>query len=846
MKKIKIGRSNNNDIKIDDDSISREHVLIIKENSKISIEDLNSANGTFVNNKKITKTYINLNDEVKLGNHILDLQSILSESTDKTQLKTIVTANKTIFTEENNSKEKLSKIRIGRASDNEIILNYPQISSHHAEVTIDYGKYNIRDLGSLNGTFVNREKITQREINEYDLIHIGSVKINLNDIKQAFTHSESKDVSNEIIVLKPGINRIGRGKDNDIIVNHPMVSSFHAEIINTDGKLEIIDNNSTNGIFVNGIKVTRSFITLDDDISLGIFPLRISPAHKVSTFRKNEGIVLDEIVFQVKEKKSYKKILDDIELTVYPSEFVGLIGPSGSGKTTLLNLMNGYVKPSSGRVLINNFDLHKNQNLFKGLIGFVPQDDIIHRELTVFESLYYSAKLRLPKDTDEDEILNRVNYIIDRIELTRVKDVLIGSPEKKGISGGQRKRVNLAQELLTEPTILFLDEPTSGLDPRSDYKIMELLRELTNEGRVVILTTHHISKENFKLFDNIILLARGGKLAFYGPAFPDSTKFYGVDDPKNIFDKLEKDVSPEEIKNKYKRSTYYNDYVEKRKIDKRHQNDMKSNEKISGSRLKSSAIKQFFIFLRRFFKIKISDKQNTLILLLQSPILALLIGYTLNVNDPNNQFSFAQPIFIMIICAIFFGIINTSREIIGERPIYLRERKVFLKIYPYLLSKFSLLLIISLFQTACLVTIIYFMCGLKGDYFNYLLFTYIVSISSMSLGLLISTFVKTTDAAISLSIFALIPQIIYSGAIVHFSQMKTFVEYISYLCLSRWAYELFLIEEGRARNLIPQLEQTLITGGNNYEKCLTILVIWGLIYLLSVTVILKIRDNKNN
>jgi ABC-type multidrug transport system ATPase subunit len=871
MKLLMVGRSPENDICLDNISVSRKHLKVVIDD-KVLIEDLGSVNGTFVNDKPVKFAYITPKDVIRLGNVSLNTSQFFTEQMQNSGAKKF---EKTIYADEKNLIKNQRIISVGRAADNDIVLGDIQISSHHAKFFLEGKNIILEDLNSTNGTFINKRKIQREIVSLNDSIYFGNFKFSSDAYKNLFEDKEKISEQDKAIKLKEGVNKVGRADDNDIVIKHPMISSHHAIIWKSNEILEIEDTNSLNGVFVNGIKVSKSRITYDDVINLGIYPLRLSE-HKIIRSYKSDGrIDLANLSFAVNDKGNKKVIINDISLTIYPTEFVGLIGPSGSGKTTLLNLMNGYSMPTTGEVIVNSFNLHKNQNLFRGMIGFVPQDDIIHRELTVYESLYYSAKLRLPSDTSEKEIQDRVNDIIDKLELTKAKNVIIGSPEKRGISGGQRKRVNLAQELITQPTILFMDEPTSGLDPRSDHKIMKLLRTLADEGRIVILTTHHISIENFKLFDNIVLLSKGGKVAFYGPSYPDSLQYFNVDDPKEIFDEIEAKTENSDPSKEFKQSNYYNEYVTKRIL------TAANKYKSSAGQIKKSKIsnlRQLFIFLRRLIRIKISDKANTLILLLQSPILALLIALTLNLpKSLRMNTDFLNPLNIMVITAVFFGIINTSREIVSERAIYMRERKVFLKIPPYLFSKFALLSFISFIQSFFLVVIIHSLCDLNYNIVNMIFIIFLTSIVSMCFGLFISSVAKSPDSAISLSIFALIPQIIYAGAVVPLGKMNSAVNFISNFCITRWSFESLLIKEARVRpdilwmqsdttRIPPKLDSiyismtdylrgTNIDGVNHdfketryllenasFNFNMLMLAAWGAFFLLLVVVLLKMRD----
>lgn len=832
MKIIKIGRSQECDLKINDISVSRVHASILIDQGKITIEDLNSANGTYVNNKRIKQCSINRFDTVRLGNHQLNLNQIFDTDLELKAEPPVHNITKTFKT-----------VTIGRASDNDIIINDSYISSHHAVIKVLNGKLTIQDTGSMNGTYVNRDRISSADITFSDDIQLGSYKLNLERFRDYFCEIKEENISDVSFNLAEGANRIGRAQDNDIVINHPMISAHHAIIIKSRDTFVIEDLNSTNGVYINGRRIHRESFTASDKVTLGIYPINLSSTAALKTFRGDVRLDLNGIDFIVKNKGIQKQILHKINLTVFTSEFIGLIGPSGSGKTTLMNIINGYVKPTYGEVILNQTNLHENYDLFRGNIGYVPQDDIIHRELTVYESLFYSAKLRLPPDTTKEEIEYRVDEILKKLDILKAKHVIIGSPEKTGISGGQRKRVNLAQELITQPSILLLDEPTSGLDPKTDADIMKLLRGLADEGRIILLTTHHITETNFKLFDNLILLTSGGRLAFYGPAYPDSIEFFNASSPSEIFTNLELKGTPEQNEENYKNSKYNAEYVEKRKTD--YGTNASVSEFAENRQKREFGFTQFFVLLRRYFTIKKSDTVNSIILLLQAPLIGLLVG--LAVGKPEDKPglpSFINPAYVMVICAIFFGVLNTSREIVSERAIYFRERMVMLKIPSYLFSKFLLLTFISIFQSITLVTIIYHFCGFEGDFMTTLTAVTLVGISSMSLGLLLSTFVKSPESAVSMSIFALIPQIIFGGAVLPFGEMEGIIEIIAYFMLSRWLFEIIIRNEANAiENGLEKIQQAKFVPDDDYSTIGFFAIVgFGILSLIIVAYLLKRRD----
>lgn len=471
-------------------------------------------------------------------------------------------------------------IRIGRAPDNDVVLDYPMISAYHAEIAIANGKAVIRDLGSTNGTSLGGpgRKISESPLQRNDIVYFGSYRIVAARLLEA-SHLVQGNKPQETIGFHGESMVFGRDPTCAQTINAPMVSARHARLFRTRNGLVLEDLRSTNGTFLNGARINSPVRVVPGDvIGLGSYTFTLTDAGTLERrdFSGNMSIEARSISVNV----GRTMLIEEVSLTIHAGEFVGLMGPSGAGKTTFMNAMNGYMHPSAGEVLFNGDDLYANYDRYSKNIGYVPQDDIIHRDLTVAQALYFSCRLRLPPDFTAAAIQERIKAVLCKLGLEGTEDVLIGSPEKKGISGGQRKRVNLAMELLTDPLVLFLDEPTSGLSSEDALLVMKLLRDLANAGKTILLTIHQPSLEVFRLMDNLALIAkdanatRPGKLVFYGPAFPDAIAFFnpGLSSPSDP----NKELSPDHIlrglardtttgwAQRFEASTYHREYVRQR------------------------------------------------------------------------------------------------------------------------------------------------------------------------------------------------------------------------------------------------------------------------------------------
>ena len=518
--------------------------------------------------------------------------------------------------------------------------------------------------------------------------------------------------------------------------------------------------------------------------------------------------------------------LRDISLNEKNGRLIGVMGASGSGKSTLFNVLNGNDKPSQGRVLINDIDIHADRKKIEGLIGFVPQDDLLIEDLTVFQNLYYAAKLCFSNYT-EQEAIDLVDKTLMSLGLYETRNLKVGNPLQKTISGGQRKRLNIGLELLREPMVLYVDEPTSGLSSRDSENIMDLLKELSLRGKLIFVVIHQPSSDIFKMFDKLLILDVGGYPIYYGNPveavvyFRDATKLIdkqtgscsecGNVNAEQIFNIIETRVVDE-----------YGRHTEQRKITPETWNEiykekveLKDLERVTESPKAvlqiPSRIKQLGIFIARDFRSKLSNKQYMLINFLEAPLLAIILAVLVrfypgeafrplnyvfqeNVNIP-------AYIFMGIIVALFMGLTVSAEEIIKDQKILKRESFLHLSRGSYIASKLILLFSLSAIQTLTFVIVGNLILSINGMFLSYWLIFFSASCFANVLGLNISASFNSAVTIYILIPILLIPQILLSGVVVQFDQLnpafgeKSRVPIIGDLMISRWAYEALMVNQ---------------------------------------------------
>ena len=514
--------------------------------------------------------------------------------------------------------------------------------------------------------------------------------------------------------------------------------------------------------------------------------------------------------------------LRNINLSEGHGKLVGIMGASGAGKTTLLNVLCGIEKPTKGEVLINGINLHTQKKELEGVIGYIPQDDLLIEELTVFQNLYYNAKLCF-KDKTEEEITELVNKTLRNLDLFERKDLKVGSPLKKMISGGQRKRLNIALELIREPSILFVDEPTSGLSSRDSENVMDLLRELTLKGKLIFVVIHQPSSDIYKMFDNVAILDTGGYMIYYGNPVESVMYFKKLDQQINS-DVGEcptcGNVNPELIFNiiDVKVVDEFGKYTNKRKISPQKWEEY-FNENIQISKAENfndeppktlsipSWMSQFRIFTIRDFLSKISNRQYVMLNLLEAPILGFILSYIIRyIADPSsNIYIFRENenipiyIFMSIVVALFLGLIISAEEIFRDRKILKREKFLNLSRSGYLLSKILILFSISAIQAILFIIIGNSILGVKGMNFQYWLAFFSVAAFGNMLGLNISASFNSNVTIYILIPLLLIPEMILGGAMFSFDKLNKNISsvgrvpWIAEIMVTKWAYEALMV-----------------------------------------------------
>lgn len=503
-------------------------------------------------------------------------------------------------------------------------------------------------------------------------------------------------------------------------------------------------------------------------------------------------------------------------------QLICIMGGSGVGKSTLLHLLSGQLKPLTGKVTVNDYDVHEDRFKLKDIIGFIPQDDLLFEELTVFQNLYYNARLCFG-DFSKDRILNIVNKTLTDLDLFDIKDLKVGNPLDKFISGGQRKRLNIGLELMREPSLLFVDEPTSGLSSTDSWNIMQLLKEQTVKGKLVIANIHQPSSDIFKMFDKLWVLDKGGypvytgnpvdgiiyfkKLSSFADASEGECPSCGYVNPEQILEIIEAKKIDEHGRYSQDRKIQPQEWYEKYKKEIERDVIIKPAKKIlPRNQFRIPDIdKQFFIFFIRNLLSKLSNRQYILINLLEVPILAVILSYFIKYSETNTYLlsgnrNLPTYLFMMVIVTLFLGLVVSAEEIIKDRKILKRESFLNLSKFSYLNSKILYLFGLSALQTIILVVIGNLILEIKGMTLIFWIILFSTACFANLIGLNISAGLNSVVSIYILIPLILIPQLLLSGVPVKFDDLhrsltkRIYVPVIGDLMTSRWAYEAMAVE----------------------------------------------------
>ena len=860
---ILIGREPSSTLQIDSPGVSRKHARLTYQNNQYLIEDLGSSNGTFVNGERISKPWpLKNGDMIGIGRLTqLEYQAVLPpvsatmiESDLPLVAGTIIEEaphqplvptqppaappgaippplepQMTMIGQEVSVLQDLtppqlsvtiagqalktytlskSRVTIGRLEDNEIVIESRIVSRHHAYLDRVQDGYilNVISEASNPVLFDGRPLTVSHKLQHGDILRIGSLDPGMMVTMIYVDPSHAAETqATPIRFSEKNLIQIGRDTSNDVVLDSPKISRYHAQIERVGQRHRVTDLRSTNGTYVNDKQVEGDvWLQPSDVIRIGSFRF-VMGEDELGQYDETHGLHVDALDLNKWVRKDLN-ILQDISLTFKPREFIAVVGQSGGGKSTLVDAIAGYRPATQGVVLVNGTNIYSNFDVVQNEIGYVPQRDIIHYELTVYQALNYAARLRMPSDTSKEERHQRILQVLEDLDLVERKDTPISQ-----VSGGQIKRVSIGVELLTKPGLFFLDEPTSGLDPGTETAFMHLMRRLADQGRTIILITH--ATKNVMLADKVVFLARGGYATWFGPpeealAYFDQYRSEREQRAREMeFDQIyailddPNQGKAEDWAERYMQHPAYQKYIveplqpartlisESPKVKKEGKAaKLKGRPRVSGFR-------QFLILSARNIKI-LSRDRTSLILMLLVPILVASLDFFLapamgkhlydyDIGDAANA---SVTIFLLAINCLLVGGFSQMREFVKEADVYKRERLVNLKIFPYVASKAWVALLLSIYAGVVFVTIRFLAFDVPRS--PLILGLYYVSLvlavlaGGMS-GLLASAISKSPGVAPLLMILLIIPQIVLSGS------LAPLPENVTAIASTRWAFQDF-------------------------------------------------------
>ena len=580
--------------------------------------------------------------------------------------------------------------------------------------------------------------------------------------------------------------RIGRMPDNDLVLSDLNVSKRHAELRKSPtGSYEIVDLGSHNGTFVNGQRISSQVLTEQDLVSIGNSTFRLKDG-ELRQFVDDGNITFNAQDLVVKVGGG-KVLLDHVTFPIPEKCLLGVIGPSGAGKSTLLGALTGMRPATTGTVLYDNRDLYQNYNELRFRIGLVPQESVLHTQLTARRALQYSAELRFPADTKAAERDGRVDEVMGELGLTKHANT-----RADRLSGGQLKRVNVAQELLTKPSLLFLDEPTSGLDPGLDKSVMEQMRDLAHDGRTVIVVTHSV--DNLDTCDRLLVLVPGGRIAYYGPP-EEGLAYFNQSRWAEVFQAFER-YPDRDWAAEYAASSAYAQYV----LGQRPQSSQVPNSQELAANpppQRRGAFSQMATLTRRYVRVIASDRGYLTFMALLPILLGALVALVpaaQGLTGKKNGDALTL-LLILVICACLAGMASSVRELVKERSIYTRERAAGLSSGAYLISKLLVLGVISVAQSTVLVLIGVSWRPMPGrgafltgvPLVELILGIALLAVASMCLGLFVSALVSTSEKAMPFLVLFTMVQVVLSGGVVPLNG-KAGLSQLAMIAPSRWGF----------------------------------------------------------
>ena len=683
---------------------------------------------------------------------------------------------------------------VGSADDQDVVLRDLGVCENHARLYWDQGRLVVEPVAAAHVALNGRAVVGPTSVASGDWLSLGQLTLqvaiegNGNPLPKPVTPTSTTDTAEmpavraavvggsarrttatTSVVMGPAQNelRIGRLPDNDARIPSPVISRHHARIVRDGTAYFVEDLRSTNGTFVNGQRISgRARLNGGERLQFGSYAYQFS----AGALREIEGdgsVRIEarrvEKVVQDVASGAPKSLLSDINLAIYPGEFVAIVGPGGCGKSTLLDALNGRRPASQGTILYNGLDLSRSFEFFKTAIGYVPQQDIVHRKISVHNALAYTARLRLPEDTSRSEIEDHIERVLSRVGLSDKLWHAIDTPAP--LSGGQLKRVSVAIELVANPSLLFLDEATAGQDAGTDRKMMQLFADIASDGKTVVCVTHML--ENINLCKLVVVLC-AGRLVYFGP--PEAMNdHFRISRPSDVYSQLE--TAPvDSWANAYASSALSREYVTQRldAWEPPQSSAIAASESAERPPARWLDLRQTEILTRRYVDLILADRKTLLVLLAMAPGIGFIFGSVFATGgsllvraETENKL-----IILMTMTMVFCGCFNSCREVVKELPIYLRERTVNLGFGSYLVSKVLPLSVICAVQCISLLVVMMVLAPVPGHVGARLLPLFLTGIAATMMGLTISAAVNKPDMALPIALLISFPQIALANALV--------------------------------------------------------------------------------